>query len=568
MPQPLNRRAPSKTAQLIAACRDDFPRLCYDGFGIMLSDEQIEAHDQIGVPGPRQKGEAKSNWLSGGTRSGKTVWGSLTHFDANLYKRGVDVTDSTFWRNYDYGTLHIAPTDELALRLWAIADSISKGSNDAQYDRKARQSRGGALLNKMTVGKQGRWGIIRYVTGGHTDFRSSEGKATRLEGGQWWWCTWDEWASQPDREIEFVRKDVLLARLRDHDGKLCAMAWPKAETEHHLIEVIRAIESGEDLDSKVVYMSAESAFFTNASALEVEKRQKDKASYSRTVLGRPAGGAAVEFKPHMLTNMFDHSLRMRVPRESGFAYLSTFDIGLAHDPTVGLTFRIPIVGGKRVVTPDHKARIVNTVYLPGGDDLTPDTITYEIGREQAFYRSQVAIDATGMGGLMAFRQVKDMNPRPLAFSSRSNDRIYGNMRLAAITNALDVLEWGKPEPELDPEGLIPWGLIEAPWIVRLNDQMLWFDRDEERPDDWVWAFNIGCWYIRRFWAQGVPGKRSASAGAPQSFDVRDRGDPDAGIVRKRKRGRLISMESPVEINDGQVFIRDGKRYVPPGLRRR
>jgi hypothetical protein len=84
----------------------------------------------------------------------------------------------------------------------------------------------------------------------------------------------------------------------------------------------------------------------------------------------------------------------------------------------------------------------------------------------------------------------------------------------------------------------------------------------------VWAFNIGAWYIRRFWAQGVPGKRTANAGVPQPFDVRDRADPDAGIVRKRKRGRLISMESPVEIDHGQVFIRDGKRYVPPGLRRR
>ena len=571
MQDTLTRRAPSKIAKLIEACRDDFPRLCFDGFGIMLSDEQVEAHDEIGQPGPRRKGESKVNWLSGGTRSGKTVYGALTHFDAALYKRGVDVTDSTFWRNYAYGTLHIAPTDELALRMWAIADSIQKASNDAQYDRRARASRGGALLDKFSVGKQGRWGIIRYVTGSTTDFRSSEGKATRLEGGQWWWVTWDEWASQPDTEIEFVLNKVLLSRARDHDAKIMPMAWPKPETEHHLIEVIRGIEEGTDLDSRVVYLSAANAYFTNREALKVEERRAktDKATWMRTVEGKPAGGGAVEFKPHMLDNMWNRSLALRRPPEPGFAYLSTFDIGLAHDATVGHTFRIPIVGGKRVVSPEHKARVVNTIHLQGGDDLTPDKITFEIGREASYYKSQVAIDATSMGGMMAFRQVRDLSPTPKAFSSRANDRIYGNMRLAAITNGLDCLEWGRPEPGTDPDGLIPWGLIESPYIVRLNDQMLWFDRDEQnRPDDWVWSFLIGMWYIRRWWAVGHPGKRSNAPAGPIPFDVRSTPNDGDGIIRRRRRGSLVTIESPVSISEtGQVFIKDGVRFTPPARER-
>jgi len=562
----LTRKAPSKVAKLIEACRDDFPRLCFDGFGIMLSDEQVEAHQEIGKPGPRGKGEFKVNWLSGGTRSGKTVFGCLTHFDCALYKRGVDVTDATFWRNYAYGTLHIAPTDELALRMWAIADSIQKASNDAQYDRRARQSRGGLLLDKFSVGKQGRWGIIRYVTGSTTDFRSSEGKATRLEGGQWWWTTWDEWASQPDTEIEFVLNKVLLSRARDHDAKIMPMAWPKPETEHHLIEVIRNIEEGTDLDSRVVYLSAANAYFTNREALKVEERRAktDKATWMRTVEGKPAGGGAVEFKPHMLDNMWNRSLALRRPPESGYAYLSTFDIGLAHDATVGHTFRIPIVNGRRVVSPEHKARVVNVVHLQGGDDLTPDKITFEIAREASYYHSQVAIDATSMGGMMAFRQVRDLSPTPKAFSSRANDRIYGNMRLAAITNGLDCLEWGRPEPGTDPDRLLSWGLVESPYIVRLNDQMLWFDREEQnRPDDWVWSFLIGMWYIRRWWAIGTPGKRSAAPSAPIPFDVRSTGNNGDGIIR-RQRGRMVSIESPVSISEtGQVFIKNGQRYVPP-----
>jgi hypothetical protein len=369
-----------------------------------------------------------------------------------------------------------------------------------------------------------------------------------------------------DTEIDFVLTKVLFSRARDHDAKIMPMAWPKPDTEHHLIEVIRNIEEGTDLDSRVVYLSAANAFFTNKEALKVEERRKDadKATWMRTVEGRPAGGGAVEFKPHMLDNMWNRSLGLRRPPEPGFAYLSTFDIGLAHDATVGHTFRIPIVNGRRVVSPEHKARVVNTVHLQGGDDLTPDKITFEIAREVSYYRSQLAIDATSMGGMMAFRQVRDLSPRPVAFSSRANDRIYGNMRLAAITNGLDCMEWGRPEPNTDPDRLIPWGLVEAPYIVRLNDQMLWFDREEQnRPDDWVWSFLIGLWYIRRWWAVGVPGKRSALPSAPIPFDVRSTGRDQDGIIR-RQRGRMVSIESPVTISEiGQVFIRDGKRYVPP-----
>lgn len=556
---PFARRAPSPLVKLIDACRDDFAKLCFDGFGIMLSDDQQEAHAKIGHAGPRAKGEFKSNWLSGGARSGKTVVAFLMHADANLYKRGVDRTDGTFWRNYDYGTLHIAPTDELALRMWAIGDTIQKGANDAQLDRRSRRSRGGALLGKFQMGKSGRWGIARFATGGHIDFRSSEGRAFRLEGGQWWFGTWDEWASQPDREIAFVHKEVLLARLRDHDGKLMPMAWPKPETEHHLIEVMRNVEEGKDLDSQVVFLDAETAHFTNMKALEVERRQKDKASWMRTVKGRPAGGGAKEFKPHMLDNMWNRSLALRTPPESGYAYLSTWDIGLANDDTVGHTFRIPIVNGRRIVSPDYKARVVNTTHLPGGDTLTPDTITFEIAREQAYYRSQSALDATSMGGMMAFRQVKELDPRPHGFSSRSNDRVWGNMRLAAITNGLDCLEWGRSEI---PDDTRPWGLVESPFITRLNDQMLWFDRDDpSKADDWVWSFLIGLWFIRRWWAVGEPGRRVAHE--PQPFDPRlSTAVVAGGIIRRRRRGHLVSAEVPAQ-PPGQVFIRNGKRFVPP-----
>jgi hypothetical protein len=541
---------PDARRELAEACRDDWPRLMFDGFGIMVSTEQEDSYQRLGQPGPRKQGEFKNNWLSGGQRAGKTVFAFGCHADAALYKRGLDPTDRRYWRNYQYGTLAIAPTTELTLRLWAIGDEISKGSSPAQWDSKVRRSRGGAFIGKFTAGKADQWPIIRFSNGSRIDFRSSEGYAYRLEGGQWWFITWDEWASQPDREIKRVHKDVLYGRARDVDAKIMPMAWPKAATEHNLTAVIREIESGRDRDSQVIYLDAMKSPWTNPEALAVELRDKDEAEIKRTIRGLPAGGAAVEFKDWMVTNMVRPELAREQPPEEGFDYFSSWDLGLANDSTVGGTFRIPIVGGRRIVSPQFKARLVNVTELPGGPTLAPDTISYNIQREQAFYHSQTGIDATGMGGLMAVRQLRGMRPKPYEFKSRSQDRIWGNMRLAAITNGLDCLSWDRP-PE--PNGQ-PWGLLETPNIVELIDQLFNFDRDAtEIADDWVWMLLIGLWYIRRFWVVGTSGARG-----PVDFDMR--AAQSESVTRRRvgrPRTRLVT-PNPIP---GPAVAPSGVRFI-------
>jgi hypothetical protein len=45
-----------------------------------------------------------------------------------------------------------------------------------------------------------------------------------------------------------------------------------------------------------------------------------------------------------------------------------------------------------------------------------------------------------------------------------------------------------------------------------------FDRDaKEQADDEAWAFNIGCWYIRRYWV-GSPACTPRAFDAARSFD--------------------------------------------------
>jgi hypothetical protein len=522
---------PNLRRRLAEEAASDFGKLAYDGFGIMLSDDQLEAHDAHRGFGPRvHPDDPKFVWYSGGQRGGKTVQLALGHLDCGLYKRGLDFTDRRYWANFQYGTLAIAPTTDLTLRLWQIVDEIAKGTSPSQYDRRARRSRGGAFLGKIAAGKAGQWPIVRFDNGSVIDFRSSEGRAYRLEGGSWWMISWDEWASQPDREIKTVKVDVLMGRARDHDAKVFPMAWPKPETEHHLIAVERSIEKAAVQNEVVVYLSSRNAPWTNRDALRIELAQKDEATIKRTIDGRTAGGAGVEYKHWMVSNLVRPELPKFAPREEGYGYFVSWDLGLAHDATVGFVWRIPIVGGRHLVSPQYKARIVNRVALVSGPNASPEQISSAVSAQQALYQAQSGIDASGLGGIMAVRGLSHLNPKPYGFVARSNDRLHGNMRLAAITNALDLLSWGRPdfddiaegEDPLDLPDDFPWGVLEMPAYQETIDQLLLFDRDaKEQADDEVAAFNIGAWYIRRWWVQGIPGARAA-----RSFDPRRRRKPN------------------------------------------
>jgi len=511
-----------RTRKLAELAKDDFGRFAYDGFGVMLSDAQLEAREMIGAGGPRRREEAKFTFLSGGQRAGKTVFLALEHADSGLYKRGVDNTDRQFWKNYLFKTLAIAPSGELTLKLWQVMSELAKGASDAQWDRRARRSRGGHFINLMRAGKLDKWPAVFYDSGARTDFRSSEGRAFRLEGDQWWFISWDEWASQPDREIQFVKKDVLLGRSRDHDAKIVLAAWPKPETERHLIAAIREIERGQSTSDphQVVYLPADEAWFTNTQALDLEREIKSGPEWQRTVLGQPAGGASVEFPSDVIENMVNDDLTFpRLPDPEYDAKFKTFiswDVGLGQDSTVGITWAIPRVG----VSPDTPAEIVNGQELMGGAVTTIDHISYAIAREQHVYQGESAVDAAAMGGLATVRSLRDLTPRPLAFVSRGNDRIHGNMRFAAIANGLEMLTWGRVEGSEEP-----WGVVISPRIQELIDQLANFDRDAPKgkaaADDWVWAFLIGLWYIRRFWLVALDTPRE------HGFDAR--------IIRRQRR---------------------------------
>ena len=77
----------------------------------------------------------------------------------------------------------------------------------------------------------------------------------------------------------------------------------------------------------------------------------------------------------------------------------------------------------------------------------------------------------------------------------------------------------------------------------------WYGKDIA--DDWAWAFMIGCWYIRRFYAVG-----EATWSAPVDFDLRRAHSTTVRERPGRPRARII--EGP-----HLAVAPSGIRYLQP-----
>jgi hypothetical protein len=92
------------------------------------------------------------------------------------------------------------------------------------------------------------------------------------------------------------------------------------------------------------------------------------------------------------------------------------------------------------------------------------------------------------------------------------------------------------------------------------DQLASFDPEgKDIPDDWVWAFLIGLWYIRRNYAVGEPGAYQAIP-----FDIRRQpGQPAEPVAprAKRRRGRLVGGST---LDDGEG-TRNSIVYIRPEI---
>lgn len=541
----MTEEPPLDVQALFRQSREDFAYFCLHGLGIDVHSAQIEVGNAV------RAGEALYYLLTWANRAGKTTIVGLIHMYLIFTKFGIErpVDERAYqeWVKIQYRTLHTAPLNELAGRAFESWTEILQGVSPAQETfHGSGQFRPAPLAPLFSLTKErDNTGadrmFLRCLTGGVTDFRSTEGKARRLESGTWRFISWDEWpqteGADPAEEIRTVLTR-LTNRAADFDASILLTGTITDETEHIAREFLALAEDPENQDWWG--NTAARSLNPNAStkAIERAERNLDPEDFSRTVLGIPGGAKGRLFPPYMIAPAFvkdmprfqaPHALdgvsftteivhpaelRRRDPDEepassrgkflpriagSPFTYLHLWDLAIAAAENVGIVFRLPadwdfgwkVKDGARILVPIEGVKLV---IIPGSRTLTDDEIIHSIEETFLPYGGLIVVDSTDAHGKNVHRKLRRAGYPTEGFGFNDRDSRGVIRKEAAIGQMRDLLTEGMSfqrdptgEIRFDPDGApiydreVPYGVIRMPvaW-QKVSDQLATLKVDNSR----------------------------------------------------------------------------------------
>lgn len=487
--------------------REDIARWAANGLGIWLHDRQIELARQI------VSGDAIYHFLWWANRAGKTTIILVLHLWHLFYRIGqpqpADEREyERSWLVEGYRTLHAAPLNALALRAFEAAGDIISGTSRAQRDPETGRRRDAPLGAFFSaISETDKFGssrpIIRCLTGGVTDFRSTEGGGGRIEGGAWHFITWDEWPQQENIDQIRVVLTRLTNRAADHEAKIVITGTITEDTEHIAKEWIAKCEDPETPD----WWGIGANRFSNPSISHryaaVAAREMAAEDYARTVEGRPGGVRGRLFADRLVDRAFDLGLpRFQPPpssveERSRWTYVHAWDLAISAAENVGIVLRAP-ADWRFGVRPDGTYEPLVGVHMkvvPGSQSLTTAEIVHVIEETYLPYGGQIVLDATDAFGKGIARSLRAAGYPVEAFEF--NARIAPRLPIRkdqAIERLRELLAEGvRPmrdkdgEVMTDEDGLpmMDWsghyGALRLPasW-TKLRDQLATLRPDNER----------------------------------------------------------------------------------------
>lgn len=497
---PATRRIPDEVADWIVRGRDDFPLFCEKGFGVILHSAQVEAAQAI------LKGDHAYYVLSWANRAGKTTLLGLLHLHALWYKRGMATPRTSdelkHWRIADYRTLHAAPLNELAGKAQAEISELLKGTSRAQRDPVTGHRRDAPLAQFFVAGREtDKAGsphmILRCLLhSAATDFRSTEGKANRLEGSSWWFISWDEWPQQENiDDIRYVLEVRLTNRAADYASPIVLTGTITPETEHLARDFLNRAEDTTNADWWANHAARSLNPSTNLEAIGRAARNLDPEDYARAILGVP-GGQKGRLIPSFL---LDPAFRSELPRfqppdtsePAKYAYLHSWDLALSQADNVGFVFRVPADWRFSVENPVVG---VEMVVIPGSRTLTDDELIHAIMKNFLAYRGRVVVDATDAHGKNIHRLLRRQEVPCEGWVANERDTRGVRRKDTAISRLRDLMSEGMVlerdranEIVYDEEGVPrydrtkPYGAIVMPaaWTLA-RDQLAVLREDNEK----------------------------------------------------------------------------------------
>jgi hypothetical protein len=411
---PTEIELPSRVKRWVSAGRSDLGLFAYEGLGIKLHDAQLEAAEAV----LRREAQFYDLWWA--YRAGKTTLLCIIHLHHIFYKIGIEAPGSDYemekWQAEGFRTLHCAPLGELAGRAWVALGDIISGTSKAQRDENDKR-REAPLSSMFFTSRERIEGgadrmFLRCLTGGVTDFRSTEGKAARLESGAWRLITWDEWpVTENTDDIRYILDVRLANRAADYDAPIVLTGTITPETEHIAKEFITKAEDPSNTDWWGCGAARDLNPSASSKAIERAKRNMDEEDYLRGVMGLPGGTKGRALPSWAVDNAFRADLPRWQPPDKTvdehgkpiWQYVHVWDLAISNADNVGIVARAP---ADWQISASRPAVGVAMKVIPGSRTLIDREIVHAIEETYLPYGGIIVVDETDAHGKNVMRELR------------------------------------------------------------------------------------------------------------------------------------------------------------------
>lgn len=496
----------------------DIELWAYYGWGVILTSAQLEhLNDVIKWP------PGSIHVWRWANRTGKTTGLDLLYGFVAWHKWRYENASLESWLAYRYQVLHAAPLGELAGKAWKLFEDLIAGSAMQQRDPINQRQRPALLAPFFNATKEVDATdvdrpVVTLANGSKIDFRSTQGKAARIESDAWWLIGWDEFARQlPTDDIPIIFDQSMLPRSSDFMAPVILAGTDTVEADH-VYQELEELAAKNPADWNFTAQARTTNFSQSAESIARQRRLSiDQSIASRSLDGTSGGGHGSMYPGFLLRNAFTTALpETTAPPAatdeeawkrlgaSGRVFATSFDHAISRDDSVLMTVEVP--WPPHTISPSNPVLGSHIEIVRGSRTLTGDELHSYLAREVRTYRSTVAIiDSTGEGGLMVYRKAREaglpavdcnLQGRAAKWVTNKEFALQGLQRLlsAGLPVSADegfIDEW--PEPE-GPFGLLRFPSEGTGWLKLRRQGSVYRRLDEKlRQDAWMTLAMLGWW---------------------------------------------------------------------------
>jgi len=294
-------------------------------------------------------------------------------------------------------------------RYTIVTASITQDQANIVFNAIVRLIRQNELISSLVQSlKRSPYPELILSNGAHITSRTTQNRGTYLLGNDYDLFSFDEAAFENDPD--YVINDVVMMRLADRNGRLDLISTPNGKNWFY--RRMLSLEKDRERGYTQFGDSRENPHISTR-ALELRLKNLPPDRVAQNIAGQFVDNTRTVFSTADInTALVDTSLAAYKPNR---IYISGWDLARKQTHTVGMTFDVT----------EKPYRMVACERFNNRD--WSDVMT-AIRRMQSAYKSQVVIDATGLGDVVT-SELADLNPVGVIFTPRQKGELLGNLLL-------------------------------------------------------------------------------------------------------------------------------------------